>query len=115
MHTSSHKGMQIPLKQYGCELYIQCLILNLGRCTIVIDTVFLKFEYPCETRLPGSMGDPILNKSYVMLIIQITKIKQLDIDVSPPTFSFILITGLDLSRPLTLPLLTFDLLMTLFH
>ncbi len=62
--------MQIPLKQYGCELYMsrdsglgnfQCLILNLGRCTIVIDTVFLKFEYPCETRLPGSMGDPILS------------------------------------------------------
>ncbi len=31
-----------------------------GRCAIVIHAVFWKFEYPCEARLPGSMGDPIL-------------------------------------------------------
>ncbi len=31
--------------------------------TIVIHAVFWKCEYPCETRLPGSMGDPII--SYV--------------------------------------------------
>ena len=65
LHTLSHNGMQIPRKQYGWELYMsetfQCLILNLGRCTIVINEVFWKFEYPCETGLPGSMGDPILN------------------------------------------------------
>ncbi len=43
-------------------------VLNPGRCTIVIDTVFFKFEYPCETRLPGSMGDPILR--YLLLSYQ---------------------------------------------
>ena len=26
---------------------------------------FSKFEYPCETRLPGSMGDPILRTDCV--------------------------------------------------
>ncbi len=29
---------------------------------IVIHAVFWKFEYPCETGLPGSMGDPILTE-----------------------------------------------------
>ena len=50
--------------------------------TIVIDTVFLKFEYPCETRLPGSMGDPILSnmsetKRYTLTVsnISIMKVK----------------------------------------
>ena len=28
--------------------------------SIVIHTVFQKFAYPCQKRLPGSMGDPIL-------------------------------------------------------
>ncbi len=43
----------------------QCLILNLGGCTIVIHTVFQKFAYPRETRLPGSMGDPIIKLKVV--------------------------------------------------
>ena len=35
------------------------MILNLGRCTLVIHTVIQKFAYHWKTRLPGSMGDPI--------------------------------------------------------
>ncbi len=61
MPTLFQKGMQIPLKRYGCESYV---ILNLARCVIVIHAVFWKFEYPCETRLPGYMRDPILMKKY---------------------------------------------------
>ncbi len=45
--------MQIPLEQYGCM--------------IAIHAFFFKFEYPCETRLPGSMGDPIVRASGSLL------------------------------------------------
>ncbi len=31
---------------------------------------FLKFEYPCETRLPGSMGAPILSYNLSDFLIQ---------------------------------------------
>ncbi len=48
------------LKTVGFSENFQCLILNLGRCTIVIHAVFCIYEYPCETRLPGSLEDPIL-------------------------------------------------------
>ncbi len=64
------KGMQILLKQQGCELYMsrhsefQKIFTgdpNLGRCTIVPHVVFRIFAYPFETSWPGSVGDPILN------------------------------------------------------
>ncbi len=67
MHTTFHKGKQIPVKHLN-----SMDILNLGRCTIVIHAVFWKFEFPCETRLPGSMGDPIiLNHNPYLLDISI--------------------------------------------
>ncbi len=67
LHALSHKGMQIPLKQNGCELYMsrdsgkrapsvmqwpencrifrELLMLDpepIGRCAIVIHAVFLE-------------------------------------------------------------------------
>ena len=85
--------MQIPLKQYGCELYVsrhpesreasKCppyQFLQISKhwyewqldTSLDIDaihTILLKYAYPCETRYAdfiGCMGNPILNISVLI-------------------------------------------------